>query len=138
MLALLFVELLHEQRIIFSYHHFELGLGHLQLRGWYMNALLGDKNRSSPSRNCFFFSAEFSLVTRIMFERLKFKVFKHFLASSQRSKLKISLKTRENTRNLIIHEPYVNEQRIARGNIAQVRTQIQYGGQGAGLDQKRL
>lgn len=141
MLPLLFVDLLHERRITFSYHHFELGLGHLQLRGWYMNALLGDKNRSSPSRNCFFFSAEFSLVTRIMFERLKFKVFKHFLASSQRSKLKISLKTRENTRSvrsLIIHEPYVNEQRIARGNIAQARTQIQYGGQGAGLDQKRL
>ena len=63
-----------------------------------MNAFLGDKNRSLPSQ-IVFFSAEFSLVTRIMFERLKFKVSKHFLTSSQRYKLKISLKTRENTQN---------------------------------------
>lgn len=99
MLPVLFVELLHEQRNIFSYHHLELGLGQLQVRGWYMNALLGDKNRSLPSQNCGFFLAEFSLVTRIMFERLKFQVSKHFLTSSQRYKLKISLKTRENTQN---------------------------------------
>ena len=57
----------------------------------------------------FFFSAEFSLVTRIMFESLKFKVFKHFLASSQRYKLKMSLKTRESNQNWIIYKPYVND-----------------------------
>ena len=48
------------------------------------------------------------------------------------------MKTRENTQNWIIYEPYVNEQRTARGHIAQARAQIQYGGQGAGQDQKRL
>ena len=42
-----------------------------------------------------FFSAKFSFVTRIMFEKLKFKVFKHFFALSQRYKLEISLNTRE-------------------------------------------
>ena len=78
-----------------------------------MNTHLGDKNRFLPSQNCVFFSAQFSLVTRIMFERLKFKVFKHFLASSQRYKLKMSLKTRESNQNWIIYKPYVNEQRTA-------------------------
>ena len=38
----------------------------------------------------------------------------------------------------VIHEPYVNEQRTTRGCIAQARVEIQYGGQGAGQDQKRL
>ena len=84
----------------------------------------GKKSLFAKSKLCFF-SAELSLVTRIMFERLKFKVFKHFLASSQRYKLEISLKTRENTQNWIIYEPYVNEQRTARGHIAQARAQIQ-------------
>lgn len=98
MLPLLFVKLLHEYRNIFSYHHLELGLGQLQLRGWSMNALLEEKTALCYDKIVFFL-AEFSLVTRIMFERLKFKVSKHFLASSQRYKLQISLKTRENTQN---------------------------------------
>jgi len=81
------------KEIFFSYHHLGLGLGQLQLRGWYMSALLGDKNRSLLSQNCCFFQPSFLLVTRIMFDRLKFKVSKTLLASSQRYKLKIFLKT---------------------------------------------
>ena len=65
-----------------------------------------------------FFSAKFSLVTPIMFDRFNFKVSKPFLASSQHYKLKISLKTRENTQNWIIHEPYVNEHWREQGRTA--------------------
>ena len=47
-----------------------------------MHDLLGNKNHSLPSQNCVF-PAEFSFVVGTMFERLKFKVSKQFLAYSE-------------------------------------------------------